>query len=355
MKSKSFYRTFGVLIILLTLLLSACTSKSPEAENTPEPQSTEQPAPEEESSQEPGASYIAPLTGLPMTEQVTARPIAVMINNMSKARPQSGLTHADMLYEVLAEGGITRIVAIFQSEQFQEPIGPIRSIRPYLIDIGDSYQGVLVHAGASTDGYAILQRQRKEHLDEISNAGPFFFRDKSRKAPHNLYSTLEKLREGADKKKYKTNVPVTTYPFAKEEDMPVGDDATKITVNFLLKNYKVSYDYDAASKLYTRSINGQPHIDLNTKTAITATNVVVLGADHRTLDDVGRLDVNLMKGGEAILYQRGKAISCRWSRSKTNDVIRLYKNGQELPLYPGKTIFNIVPNNPTFASHVQVG
>ncbi|MFD0619662.1 DUF3048 domain-containing protein [Paenibacillus sp. GCM10027629] len=355
MKSNLFYRTLSILCILLTLLLSACTSKTPEAESTPEPQSTEQPAQEQESEQDPTKAYIAPLTGLPTAEPVTARPIAVMINNMSKARPQSGLTHADMLYEVLAEGGITRIVAIFQSENFQEPIGPIRSIRPYLIDLGDSYQGVLVHAGASTDGYAVLQRQHKEHLDEISNAGPFFYRDKSRKAPHNLYSTLEKLREGAAKKKYKADVPMTTYPFAKEEDMPMGEEATKITVNFLLKNYKVTYDYDATSKHYSRSINGQPHIDLNTKETLTATNVVVLGADHRTLDDVGRLDVNLMKGGEAVLYQRGKAISCTWSRSKTSDVIRLYKDGQELPLYPGKTIFNIVPNIPTFASHIQVG
>ncbi|OPA73434.1 hypothetical protein BVG16_28605 [Paenibacillus selenitireducens] len=353
MKSNTFYKTCLIPLILLSLLLSACGQSKTEQGADPNASEQLETTPETEVESQP-SGYIAPLTGLPTDQPVTDRPIAVMINNMAKARPQSGLTHADIVYEVLAEGGITRLVAIFQSDRFQDAIGPIRSIRPYLIDLGESYHGVLVHAGASNDAYAILQKQRKEHLDEITNAGTYFWRDKSRKAPHNLYSNLEKLREGADKKKYKKDEPLTTYPFAKEDDVPIGTDASKITLNFLLKNYTVTYDYDTESKLYKRSINGEPHIDLNSKEQLSATNVVVLGADHRTLDDVGRLSVDLHKGGEAILFQRGKEIICTWQRTNPNDVIRLYKDGQELPLYAGKTYYNIVPNQPTFGSHVKV-
>lgn len=353
MKTVSILRNALTCIILCTLLLAAACSSKPQAEDTPAPPEAIQPE-ESAPKQEMKLDYKASLTGLPLEKPATERPIAVMINNMAKARPQSGLTHADIVYEVLAEGGITRLVAIFQSDSFQEPIGPIRSIRPYLIEIGESFQGVLVHAGASNDGYYILQRQRKEHLDEISNAGAYFWRDKSRKAPHNLYSNLEKLRKGAEQKKYKQNVQIPSFPFVSDETaVPVGEDISKITVQFLLKNYKVTYTYDPVTKLYNRFINDKPHIDLNNNQQLTATNVVVLGANHKTLDNVGRLYVNLTKGGEAVLYQRGKAIRCTWERKSADDVIRLYKDGQELPLYPGKTYFNIVPNDPTFDKHIQ--
>lgn len=86
---------------------------------------------------------------------------------------------------------------------------------------------------------------------------------------------------------------------------------------------------------------------------MSATNVVVLGANHKTLDDVGRLAVNLTSGGDAILLQRGKAIKGKWARAK-NDVIRFVKDGKEMPLYPGTTYFNIVPNAPSFDSHVNL-
>lgn len=95
-----------------------------------------------------------------------------MINNAPAARPQSGISEADILYEVLAEGGITRLIGIFQSHAGVVKIGPIRSIRPYLLDIGESYGGITVHAGGSPDAYAILQRQKKADMDEIGRAGP---------------------------------------------------------------------------------------------------------------------------------------------------------------------------------------
>ncbi|MNW49879.1 putative lipoprotein YerB precursor [compost metagenome] len=336
-------------------LLSACGGNK---STLPEANPTENVIVENETTEpidEPAPpAYTSPLSGKPLDEPITKRPLAVMINNAPAARPQSGLNGADIVYEVLAEGGITRFIAIFHSGEEGAKIGPVRSIRPYMIDIGESYHGVLVHAGASNDAFAIIQRQHKEDLDEITNAGAYFWRDKSRKAPHNLYSNVEKLTEGALKRNYDmedTNVPA--YTFRSEDDSVEGAAANSVEVKFQLSNYLVTYEYDAETKLYKRFINGKPHNDLDTGEPITATNVVILGADHKVLDDVGRIEVNLEIGGKAVLLQRGKMIEGQWVR-KSNDVIRFVKDNEEIPFYPGTTYFNIVPNQPDFDSHIKV-
>ncbi|WP_068787353.1 DUF3048 domain-containing protein [Paenibacillus phocaensis] len=355
MPLKSSKLSWLLLVSLLIVVLSACgkdQEAAPPADGIAPPQSVvpEEPAPPEPST----PAYTAPLTGLPLEEPLTGRPLAIMINNAPAARPQSGLIDADVVYEVLAEGGVTRLVSIFHSQAENAKIGPIRSIRPYMIDLGESYHGVLVHAGASNDAYAILQRQHKEDLDEITNAGSFFWRDKSRKAPHNLYSNVEKLMEGAVKRGYATeDETVPAYVFYKENEHPDSlETANHVEIKFQLDNYKVSYDYDAAAGLYKRSVNGKPHTDLETGDPLTAANVVVMGADHRVLDDVGRLDVGLSLGGEAVLFQQGKVIRADWIR-KDGDIIRFIKDNVELPMVPGQTFIHVVPNSPDFASHVK--
>ncbi|WP_237690963.1 DUF3048 domain-containing protein [Paenibacillus caui] len=340
------------------LLLSACGSEQADPALAPS-ESSDIIVPTAVPSQAPSAeqaAYMSPLTGLPSKEKVTARPIAVMINNAPAARPQSGLNDADIVYEVLAEGGVTRLVAIFQSTlDGAAKLGPVRSIRPYLIDIGESYHGVLVHAGGSPDAYSILQTGHKEELDEIGRAGAYFWRDKSRKAPHNLYTNLAKLREGVDKFGFAaedTSVPAYTFRNA-DDDLAEGSPAEGVQIKFLMDSYKVSYKYDPATKLYTRYIGDKPHADNDTGEPLTAANVMVIGAEHKVLDDVGRLSVDLELGGEALLFERGKVIEGRWIHKK-DDVIRFVKDGVEVPFYPGKTYINIVPNSPDFDSHVHI-
>ncbi|MGG4036246.1 DUF3048 domain-containing protein [Paenibacillus cisolokensis] len=386
--NKSKVRRISALALLAAMLAAAGCQRPVEPETAPPEPAEEMPAQSEPQEEKPAApAFTAPLTGLGIEEEAKERPIAVMINNFSAARPQSGLSHADMIWEILAEGGITRLVAIFQSESFDEPIGPIRSIRPYLIEIGESYRAVLAHAGGSTDAYAILQNKQagKAYLDEITNAGSYFWRDSSRKAPHNLYSNLEKLREGADKKGYKADKRPPMFYFEELSQKAAADaesssvteggagtagsadnagstdtagstetaPATSVDIRFLLKDYVVSYAYDAQEGVYKRSINGKPHIDLNTGEALEAANLVVLGADHQVYDNVGRLKINLDKGGEALLIRGGEAVRARWER--LDGVIRIMKDGAELPFAPGKTFYHIVPNSPSFAEHVTLG
>ena len=354
----------GRLLLLLLLALAlgvaatACGGTGDNAEQLPgerlEGDGTGEPEPSQPEPEPEPPKARAPLTGLPVDEEVTSRPVAVMINNFGAARPQSGLPHADMVWEVLAEGGITRLIAVFQSDAYDGDIGPIRSIRPYLIELADTHQAIIAHAGASNDAYAILQRQDKPYLDEITNAGSFFRRDKSRKAPHNLYSDLKSLREGAEKKGYASTTSHAGYPFMETAAAPSGGtDATQVELRFLLLNYKVSYAYDAATQLYGRSINGKPHTDLTSGDQLTATNLVVLSTRHKVLDSEGRMEVDLTSGGPAMLVQLGKAVEGTWERS-ADGVIRIMKDGGELKFAPGKTYYHIVPNDSTLAEHLSV-
>ncbi|OPH00303.1 hypothetical protein B2I21_00820 [Chryseobacterium mucoviscidosis] len=337
-------------LFILALSLVACQNK----EMVQVPESVPTPVQEEQVTEEPATSlYTAPLTGLPVDAAITRRPLAVMINNAPAARPQSGLSAADIIIEVLAEGGITRFIAIFQSEGGAETVGPIRSIRPYLIELGESYDGVLVHAGGSPDAYSILQKQQKQHMDEISNSGPYFWRSSDRKAPHNLYTSADKLREGADTKGYSHDFKSPVYTYNEESATSAGELAKQFELHYLLESYRVTYDYDEVSGRYMRLVNGKADQDLDNGTQMGAANIIVAGADHKVLDNVGRLSVNLEQGGEAMLFQKGKMIRGQWIK-KPGDIIRFVQNGTEVALVPGKTFISIVPNQPDFAEHIKI-
>ena len=358
-RSRKMLRTamLPAVMVLLGSLLGGCFGGTTAMEPNPSPVATDgggiaSPSP----SPSPSAPPTAPLTGLPLSSgaALTVRPYTVMVNNFSAARPQSGLTHADMLWEVLAEGGITRLIAIFQSDTgYTGSIGPVRSIRPYLINIGESFHGVLTHAGASTDAYAILQRQHKPYLDEISNAGGYYWRDKTRKAPHNLYTDLEKISTIAGRKGYLKSPGGPAYTFNAEPSVPAdAPAASDVELKFQLKDYKVSYQYDEAKGIYLRSINGKPHEDRETHEELSAANLVVLGAQHHTYDDYGRLEIGVDDGGPAVLVERGHALTAQWKRAEDGS-FRIVKDGQELSFVPGRTFWHVVPLTPSFEEHVN--
>ncbi|MCZ8516185.1 DUF3048 domain-containing protein [Paenibacillus filicis] len=303
---------------------------------------------------------LAPLTGLETAEPVTRRPVMVMINNHPSARPQSGLSQADLIYECLSEGEITRLVALFQSRRFPDPIGPVRSIRPYFIELGKGVGALQVHAGGSPDGYAQLEKERIPELDEITNAGQYFWRESFRKAPHNLYTNLDKIEAGAAKRGIPDtgpDKPVFLFdPGGSGAVQAFGGESVsgrKLEVTFLLSSYKVGYAYDEGSRTYKRSINGIKHIDLNNHEQLSAANVIVMGTDHRVLDEEGRLDVRLTGTGPALLFQNGKARIVEWKRTEVNEPVRCYEKGQEVTLRPGQTHILIVPMKPSFEGHVQ--
>ncbi|MGG4213781.1 DUF3048 domain-containing protein [Paenibacillus sp. FSL L8-0638] len=343
---------------LLCMTLMSCSAMSNTGDTEPVAQPTKQKT-EKEALEPPKEqstpAFTAPLTGLPVEQPVLERPLAVMINNAPAARPQAGLSQADMVYEVLAEGGITRLVAFFQSHGGDVKIGPVRSIRPYLIELGETYGALPIHAGGSTDAYAILQQQRKEHLDEISNGGAYFWRSKDRRPPHNLYTDVNRLRKGSDSKGYAKQTDVPVYSYLKSGEIPVmvNETATSLQIRFLLKSYRVSYTYDPAGQQYKRFVNEKSHVDQNNNQQLSAANVIVMSTRHRTLDDVGRLSVELDGSGEAMVFQQGQLIQAEWQHTP-GDAIRFMKNGVEIPLTPGTSYIHVVPADTPLKEHVTI-
>ncbi len=337
MRQKGF-----ILILLLFLIISLFGCSSQE---TTVPVKEDQPVVEvedqEEKEEEEAPKFIAPLTGMPTDKDLSkTRIVGVMIENHFEARPQTGLEQADMVYEILAEGMITRFIAIYHSQE-PEVIGPVRSIRPYYIHIIDGFDALIGHAGQSPQALVMLDQGQLPDLDEIRKAGAAYWRESFRSAPHNLYTNIEKLRAAAEQRNYRMDGYIPTFPFLEEGEMANGTLAKNININYY-ENYVVDYQYDEANQIYKRSVNGKPHADLETKEQLTAKNILVVHATHKIFDNVGRREVDVYGPGKGFLFQNGVVQEVTWERK--DGVIRPFINGKEQALHPGQTWTIFIPN-----------
>lgn len=308
---------------------------------TPDPATNEQKneplQPLEPEAAKPSLSY--PLTGLQSDKEMKERPVMVMVENSPKARPQTGLDQADIVYEILAEGDITRFVAVYQSQK-PEVIGPVRSIRPYFVQLGEQIDAVIVHAGWSQDAMNLIASRKLNHLDQVYGDDKYYWRDKSRKAPHNLYTSIEKVREGAVNKKFRPEWKEVKLPFLQNGTTIEGTLANLVTIPYI-NGYKVSYQYDESTNTYLRTMAGKPHNDKETDKQLSAANLLIVEAKHRILDKAGRRDVDVIGPGKGYLLQQGSAQEIVWENK--DGLIRAYANGKELPLLQGKTWVQVVP------------
>lgn len=288
------------------------------------------------------AVYRFPLTGAVSGKPVHDRPVTVMVENAPQARPQSGLDQADLVYEILAEGEITRFVAVYQA-QAPKVIGPVRSIRPYFVKLGEALDAIIVHAGWSQDAMDLIADHKLEHLDEVYGDGAYYWRAGDRKMPHNLYTSIEKIRQGAEKKKFRTEWKGTDAQFAFAADKPQltdGKPAAKATVNYI-RGYNVTYQYDSDTGLYKRFMEGKPHTDKETGKQLTAANILVCESKHQILDNEGRRDVDVNGPGTGYLLQGGQMKEVTWEQK--NGMIRAFSDGRELAMLPGQTWIQVIP------------
>jgi hypothetical protein len=329
-----------MMLSLMGMTLIACSPPAQEAVVTPKsPIESTSPSlqPLETST---AASLTFPLTGLKSQQLVKTRPFAVMVENAPAARPQSGLDQADVVFEILAEGEVTRFVAVYQSHE-AEVIGPVRSIRPYFVEIGAALDAVIVHAGWSQEAMDILTDRKLPHLDEVYGDGAFYWRSKERKAPHNLYTSTAKMMQGAEARKFSKEWKETVLAFAREgRNQLQGEAANRIQIPYI-RGYVVSYEYDAAGGIYKRSMDDKPHLDKESGKQLTATNLLVLESKHQIVDSAGRREVDIFGPGKGILLQEGKYVHVTWEQK--NGIIRAYKDGKEMQLLPGTTWIQIVP------------
>ncbi len=259
--------------------------------------------------------------------------IAVMIDNKDDARPQTGLNNADVVYEALAEGGITRYMALFLTHA-ADVVGPVRSARHYFVNWANEYRAPLMHIGASPQGYNALAATRLPTVD-----GRGFYRT-SRPAPHNAYTSTATVKSALGRRDAATfgglhfGDPVPTEVEAGQLRVPYG------------RGYSVSWTFDNSTGLYERSINGRPLNDAVSGERVTATNVLVMWMDSWLLpdDDAARLDFRQTGGGQLLALTRGFATDARWSRSSLRAVTEYRdQEGQNLLLTPGNTWIQVIP------------
>lgn len=321
-------RKFVVLLSLLLLITSSCAKESIVPVDSEEPLQTQT-----ELVSEPIEEVEKKDPELPGT-------VIAMIDNHNRARPQSGLDKADIVYEIIAEGGITRYMALFYSQK-ADILGPIRSARYYFVQLARGYDSPFAHAGGNNDALQLIPELKIKDLDEIYNSGAYFWRDKSRKAPHNLYTSTDKLIEGAQKKGFKL-IPLQTMP---EGESWQGESHQDIKLDYSTKNsnYHVTWHYNG--QVYERMINGKPHL-MADGTVIIAKNVLVFTAPTKeVIKEEIQSEVDLIGKGDLLYFIDGQKMQGSWEKASASSPIK-YTNdkGEPLTIKYGKTWIQVLPS-----------
>jgi hypothetical protein len=281
-----------------------------------------------------------PLTGEQAlgTDDVGARVVSVKVDNIPAARPQDGLDEADIVYETLAEGGITRFHALYHSRTPQR-IGPVRSARPPDVRLVDMYRSILLFSGANSVVLRMIADAGIDSLDETSG-GRAFSRDPARQPPHNLYVDLWAARDVAADAGFAAEAQPVSIEFG--EITVEGDPAEEAAVPFNPAN-QVVWTYNEATRLYERQLNGMPHGDEGGSPNYSAANVVVVFAEVLEGQRPGTTDVVLDDSGDAILYRDGQRFDCGWSAQAGIPLSLTATDGTVLPLAVGQTWVEVVP------------
>lgn len=279
----------------------------------------------------------APITGTDVSAEIAARPVtAIMIENSVEARPQSGLYDADMVVEAIAEGGITRFVSLFQSGQ-PSVIGPIRSARPYYVDIAKTFDAAYVHAGGSPDALARITELGVKDMSAFENNGTYY-REDSRSAPHDLYSGMSKIDER------RTALGFTKSEFTSwKHKSDSAQTPTASTIDFAISSplYNPTFTYDSATNSYLRSQDGEPHTDQLANKQINP-KVVLAIITNRSQEGIYS-NYRLTGTGEIRVFQDGIASEGTWSKdSVTSQFVFKDKNGLEFVFNKGQIWVSLI-------------
>ncbi len=274
------------------------------------------------------------------------RPIAVMVENHPDSRPQSGLSEADIVYETLAEGGITRHMALFQTHEPKE-IGPIRSTRNYFNFLANQWAAILAHSGGSSDA---LRELRSNAYPSVNDADEFFntkyfHRSNDRFPPHNLYASYKDLAQFAKDKKYTEWKPGSYWTFAAIPTDQLKTAVTSITIPFSTASFTAKYTFDGPTNTYKRAIANIGVVDANNHAQISPKNVIVMFADSFAVQAAteGGIDFNLDSSGTVYLFTGGDIKTGTW-KYQNGKISYFDKEGKPLVLQPGQTWIEIVPN-----------
>lgn len=292
----------------------------------------------------------SPLTGIEIAPELAERPVrAVVIENHPEARPQSGLSQAGIVYEALAEGGITRFLAFFGDERPAQ-IGPVRSLRTYFVDWTLEFDAPIAHVGGNADAIDMIAPQGVKSLNQFFNGGSYY-RTRDRRAPHNAYTDSDKLDALLAQKGYAAS---NFMQNARKRDEPnTTPPHGLIQIQYSYNGYQVEYRYDAATNTYLRFLAGSPHVDRNTGQQIRVKNIVIeVMSTSYGKSRLGESNVRMGTpgSGRAIVLRDGGAVEGTWSKANHRERTKLLDAaGKEIALNPGNTWFSIVPEGKPFS------
>jgi hypothetical protein len=369
MITKSGRRLRAVLtVLILSLFLSSFVAGLAGCAATSASTVSVEPAPE------PEKPPVNPLTGevAASWSLVTRRPLAVKVENHADARPQSGITDADLVYEELVEGGLTRFICIYLSKE-SPAIGPTRSARPSDIDITYYLNPLLICSGGSDSVMSMLQASGMMYIEEDET---HFWRERTRRAPHNLYTSTALLRQYLAEKGDTYNfLPDSGLYFVDPEEEAEAEEAgtpseaeggetadeegaapesvmvspaTSINVAYKAAMCAAAYQYDASTDSYLHSIQGKPHNDLTTGSRVAPRNVIVqyVKVSNSGLRDVAGSPVPVSQvtgSGQCLVFSGGKVYHATWKKgSRSVPTTFSDENGNPVPLHPGQTWIHLI-------------
>ncbi|MEX2144955.1 MAG: DUF3048 domain-containing protein [Candidatus Spechtbacterales bacterium] len=276
-----------------------------------------------------------PLTGR-TCENAKSRPIAVMLAEDPVTRPLSGISKADLVVEMpVVKDGITRIMAVFVCEEPEE-IGSVRSSRDDFIPLAASFDAIYAHWGGSHFALDRLNGGAVDNIDALINPFSVFFRKNTIAAPHNGFTSYEKLRSTAEKLGYRTNTLFEGYPRAQNNPDDSGNSVT-ISVEYPYP-VNVSYIYNRDKNIYYRWRGGTPEYDKIDGSQASASVLVVMKTQTRNLEGEYN-DVDVTGEGEAFIFQNGRMEKVKWKKAQNPTESKLGffdSNGNEVPFVPGK-------------------
>lgn len=287
-----------------------------------------------------------PLTGLdaPSADAAAQRVVSVKIENSPEARPHHNIQLADVVYETVTEGGITRFNALYHS-QAPDSLGPVRSARLSDLYIVPQYKALFAFSGASPSVNGAIGSAGIDNLSQDAGVGAPYRRVSGRSAPHNLFGSIPAVREAAAQRGMATTAEMAGLAFDRRGSADATPTITSITIPFSPAN-TVVWTYDQASNSYLRVNNGRPFQDAGTGEQVRATNVVVLWAQHNAAssDVTGSttFDIILEGSGRASIFRDGQRYDGAWEATRDAPPVFKAEDGTQIRLTPGITWMQVV-------------
>ena len=282
--------------------------------------------------------FYSQLSGEEVSEELSNRPIlGVMIENSESARPQTGLDSAGIVFEAVTEGGITRFLALYQDDMPKE-IGPVRSVRPHFVGWLYGFDASVAHVGGSFKALQMVDRLNVKSLTQFQYTEPYR-RISERPAPHNVYASMEALRDLQTELKHQKG---NFSDIPRSDDAPAQTpDATNISLDFSSPSFAAEFRYDKDNNSYKRYLAGTPHIDAATGKPISVKNLVVIKVKGTNSDSI-----KTAGSGEAWLFKDGTFKKIRWEKPGDQERIKFVdETGNEVPLNRGDTWISALTEN----------